>query len=111
VSRLSKVARTVENVRHIDIDLIQWCPLCKRPELFAEVKSALVNDWEWDLARRHAAFWGHGCLAILVIETSRGDIGVKVYDSAKDQISSVSWADEDFLVTILEKARDGHECW
>lgn len=112
VTRLSKVARRVENVRHVDIDLKQYCPSCKRPQLFAESKRTLVNDHEWQQVRLEASYWGHGCMGLLVIEPAQGDtIGVKVFDSRTQEITPVQWADEDFLVFLMERARDRHECW
>lgn len=107
---LSAAARQVEHVRHMDIDLTQWCPKCKRPQLFAEVKSKLVNKWEWEQTRRHAAFYGHGCLAILVIEGA-GGTGLMTYDSADDSVSPVEWSGEEGVIRVLERARDTHVCW
>lgn len=109
VTRLSTLARKVGNVRHMDLDLIQWCPRCKRPELFAEVKGRQVSTWEWEQTRRHAAYYGHGCLAILVIEKA-GDVGCLVYDSADDTISGRQ-SGEEYLTSVLERARDIHVCW
>lgn len=111
LTRLSGIARKVEGVRHLDIDLTQWCPLCSRPEAFCEVKSQVVSDAEWKQMRLHAAFWGHNCLGLLVIESSSGEFGVKVYDSAADTIIPVQWGDEDLVRSVLEKARDLHACW
>ena len=110
VTQLSGLARKVEGVRHCDLDLYQFCPRCKRPELFAEVKSRLVSRWEWEQARRHAAYYGHGCLAILVIE-GRESLGVTVYDSADNTISDVNWSGAGYLTSVLERARDIHVCW
>ena len=110
VTQLSGLARMVEDVRHCDLDLYQFCPRCKRPQLFAEVKSRLVSKWEWEQARRHAAYYGHGCLAILVIE-GRESLGCVVYDSADDTISRVNWTGAGYLTSVLERARDIHVCW
>jgi hypothetical protein len=110
VTRLSTVARRVENVRHTDVDLTQWCPRCRKPQIFAEVKRSVVSDYEWDQARRHAKTYGHGCIAILVIE-GIDVIGIKIYDSGTQEISDVTWGDEGSLRTVLEAARDRHECW
>lgn len=111
VTQLSKLARTIGDVRHFDLDLYQTCPKCKRPELFAEVKSKLVPRWEWEQTRRHASYYGHGCLAILVIEHHNGALGCMVYDSADNSISEVDWTGEGYLTSVLERARDIHVCW
>jgi hypothetical protein len=37
---LSSIAREVFGVRHQDIDLIQYCPSCKRPEMLIEATSS-----------------------------------------------------------------------
>lgn len=111
VTRLSSIARTVKDVRHVDIDLTQWCPQCKRPQIFAEVKSYPVRDAEWDQMRRHAKHYGHGCIAILVIETPDGSLGVKIYSPQGESISGVNWGGEEYLRKVLEKARDIHVCW
>jgi len=108
VSRTSAVARKIRHVRHVDIDLTQYCPKCKRPQAFMEVKRYLVSDHEWDQMRRHAAFYSHGCVAILVIETL-DDIGVKTWDEGT--ISDVTWGGEEHLMSVLEGARDAHVCW
>lgn len=94
----------------MDLDLIQWCPECKRPQLFAEVKSSFVSRREWEQTRRHASYYGHGCLAILVIE-GQDAIGTVVYDSADDSISEAPRAGEQYLTSVLERARDIHVCW
>lgn len=110
VTFLSALARHVEGVRHFDLDLYQTCPSCKRPQLFAEVKSHLVSRWEWEQTRRHAVYYGHGCLAILVIEGNC--LGFLVYDSADDSISSPDWlSGRQGLTAVLERARDIHKCW
>jgi len=113
VTRLSTVARGVEHVRHVDIDLFQFCPDCKKPEAFFEVKSKPVSAWEWEQTRRLAESFGHGCVAVLVVETWYGDIGLSVYDpGAGDDVPSVMWSgDESNLVKVLEAARDVHVCW
>jgi hypothetical protein len=108
VTRLSSIARKIEGVRHVDLDLTQWCPKCKRPEIFAEVKGRLAPDGEWDQARRHAKFYGHNAIALLVIEAE--DIGVKVYASSDDKIRDVIWGEE-YLIRVLSQARDMHTCW
>lgn len=108
VSKTSAIARKIRNVRHTDVDLTQWCPKCKRPECFIEVKRYLVSDHEWDQVRRHAAFYSHGCIAILVIETL-DSIGIKTYEDGT--VSDVTWGGEDVLVEVLVRARDVHGCW
>jgi hypothetical protein len=108
VTRLSTIARTIEKVRHTDVDLTQWCPRCKKPEVFAEVKRSVVSDHEWDQVRRHAKTYGHGCIAILVIE-GIDIIGVKVYKD--DVISDITWGGEEDVIQVLESARDAHSCW
>lgn len=42
---LSKAAREVFGVRHQDIDLVQYCSRCKRPELFMESTSSTGNKY------------------------------------------------------------------
>jgi hypothetical protein len=108
VSKTSAIARKIPRVRHTDVDLTQWCPKCKRPQCFIEVKRYLVSDHEWDQVRRHAAFYGHDCIALLVIETLDA-IGIKAYDDGV--ISDVKWGEEEDLAGVLESARDRHECW
>lgn len=110
VTRLSTIARSVPHVRHMDMDLIQWCPKCKRPQLFAEVKSSFVNKWEWEQTRKHASYYGHGCLAILVVE-GKDVLGTVVYDSADDSFTTTPRAGEAYLTSVLERARDIHVCW
>lgn len=110
LSRLSGIARHVGNVRHTDIDLTQWCPACRRPQVFAEVKSAPARDGEWDQCRRHASFYAHGCLAMLVIEGA-GCLGMRVYDSRDGRISNVKYGDEEMVTAVLGYARDIHRCW
>lgn len=108
VTRLSTVARKVSGVRHFDLDLYQTCEKCKRPQLFAEVKSREVSDAEWYQTRKHAERWG--CVAILVVEAAER-IGVKKYFSSTGMITPhVIYGDEDDLLRVLEHARDIHEC-
>lgn len=112
LTRLSKVARTVDNVRHVDVDLLQYCAACKNPEAVFEVKSKPVSVWEWEQVRRLAGHFGHGCIAALVIETWYGDIGISIYDTRTGEIDGVRWSgDEQALVKVMEDARDRHECW
>lgn len=37
---LSKAAREIDGLRHIDVDLVQWCKDCLQPELLIESTSA-----------------------------------------------------------------------
>lgn len=109
VTKLSAAARTIEGVRHVDIDLMQYCPSCKRPEAFFEVKSSPVSSWEWEQTRRLATSFG--CVAVLVVEPWYGDIGTSVYDPSVGVVEGVTWAgDETGLLRVLEAARDRHEC-
>jgi hypothetical protein len=108
VTKLSTIARGIKNVRHTDVDLTQWCPRCKKPEVFAEVKRSVVSDYEWDQVRRHAKTYGHDCIAILVIE-GIGTIGIKVYKDGV--ISDITWGGEEDVIQVLESARDAHACW
>jgi hypothetical protein len=110
VSKLSSVARRVEKIRAIDVDLVTYCPRCKSPQSFCEVKKYLVSDYEWEQMRLHAKHWGGGAIAILVVEPELGQIGVRVYDPAKETISTVNWGGEEYLQKVLEAARDRHEC-
>jgi len=111
VTRLSSIARQVENVRHYDQDLYQVCPDCKFPQLFAEVKGYDAHDREWEQTRRFAMFYGRGCLAILVVEIP-GDsqIGVRKFSSHSGLITPTVWAGENYLLQTLNYARDIHEC-
>lgn len=108
LTKLSGVARKVDRVRHYDVDLFQACALCHRPQAFCEVKSTLVPDAYWKQMRLHADKWGHGCVALLVVEAPSGEIGIKRYDGT---IGALVWGDEDMLRKVLEQARDQHECW
>ena len=55
VSTASYWARDVKNVRHLDCDLFQYCPKCKRPEMFFEVKSKIEqHPAHWELTRLQA---------------------------------------------------------
>jgi hypothetical protein len=107
VSRLSSVARKVENVRHYDCDLYQVCARCKYPQLFAEVKSYDASDSEWLQTRLLADSFD--CIAILVIEKG-DDLGVKTYNSLSGIITPLIWGRENYLLSILKAARDRHEC-
>jgi hypothetical protein len=110
LTRTSQVARGIRGVRHLDQDLFQWCPDCKRPELFVEVKSVPVSKSEWDMTRRFADYFQHNCLALLVVEAWYGDLGVQIYDG--ETISDLHWSDtEDYLISVMERARDSHVCW
>lgn len=37
---LSRACREVDGLRHIDVDMVQWCRDCLQPELFIEATSA-----------------------------------------------------------------------
>lgn len=106
LTKLSGIARRIEGVRHLDCDLFQYCPRCKHPQAFMEVKRVLVSDREWEQMRFHAGFWG--CMALLIIEPDVGNFGVKVFDGK--EISEVEWGDEDLITGVLERARDEHRC-
>lgn len=105
VSRLSAIARQVEDIRVLDLDLWTYCPYCKRPELFAEVKKYMVTDAEWAQTRMLAE--DYGCMALLVIETP-GDIGVRIYWDG--DITPVTWGGEEDVARVLRDARDRHVC-
>ena len=112
VTRLSAVARRVSGVRHVDIDLVQWCPRCKKPQMFAEVKSHLIPDTQWEQMRRHADVYGHRCIALLVVEAPESElVGVRVYTSEDKKLNGIVWGDEEYLRRVLARARDIHECW
>jgi hypothetical protein len=110
VTRTSSIARSIEDVRHVDIDLCQYCPKCKRPEAYVEVKRMLVSDHEWDQVRRHADLCGHKCLALLVVEWD-DSLGVKYFDSENGQIYGPKWGGDEVLIKVFELARDRHACW
>lgn len=107
VTRLSAIARKVEGIRAIDIDLVPYCPRCGDPLAFCEVKPYEVHDAEWRQIRRHADFWG--CLALLVIE-KENDIGVKIYNSFSGLTTPVFYGGEKHLLSVLCDARDIHVC-
>jgi len=107
LTRTSAIARTVQGVRHLDIDLFQYAPCCLKPQLFIEVKSVPISKSEWAMTRNLADEFG--CLAALVVEAWYGDLGVQVYDG--ETISDLHWSDtEGYLVSVMEKARDDHAC-
>lgn len=110
LTRLSTIARNVKDVRHLDFDLIQYCPGCHRPQAFCEVKKYPIPDKGWEQIRLHAAHWGQSCVAILVVEAAER-IGVKQYFSSTGMITPhVIYGNEDDLQRVLEHARDIHEC-
>lgn len=41
---LSRAARRVPGLRHIDIDLVQWCRRCREPEVYIEATSAAEKN-------------------------------------------------------------------
>ena len=107
LTRTSKIARQIKDVRHFDCDLYQACASCKRPQLFIEVKSVPVSKFEWAMTRSLADEFS--CLAALVVEAWHGDIGVQLYDG--DTIGTLKWSDsEDHLVSVMEYARNIHVC-
>jgi len=110
VTSLSRIARRVEDVRGIDIDYVQYCRKCLHPTAFCESKGILVSDREWEYIRRHAEHYGHGCLAILVVEGRDDTLGVKYYNSATGEIYGPKWGGEELLIGVLERARDRHLC-
>lgn len=110
VTRLSSIARKIEGVRGIDIDYVQYDPRCLHPTAFCESKGILVSDKEWEYVRRHAEYYGNGCLAMLVVEARSGDLGVKYYDSSSGEIHGPKWGGEELVISVLEKARDRHRC-
>lgn len=109
VSRLSAIARRVEDVRGIDVDYVQYCPACRYPQAFCEVKSREVHDKEWEQVRLFAAHYGNQCLALLVVEKG-SQIGVKRYSSWSGIISPLFYGGEGHLLQALEHARDIHAC-
>lgn len=111
VTRLSTVARKVEHVRGIDIDYVQYCRRCLKPQAFCESKPWHVPDREWDQMRRHAAYYGHNAVAMLVVEPDVGPVGVKIFYSSTGLISPIIWGGEEHLQRSLEHARDCHECY
>ena len=110
VTRLSSIARKVDNVRGIDIDYVQHCRYCLRPTAFCESKGILVSDKEWEYVRNHAAFYGNRCLAMLVVESRDDTLGVKYFDSSTGEIHGPKWGGEELVIGVLEKARDWHAC-
>lgn len=111
VTRLSSVARRVENVRGIDVDYVQYCPRCRSPQVFCEVKSRDVHDREWEQVRIFARHWGNGCIALLVIEPPQQYLGYRAYYSSTDLfMAHPVYGSEDDLQRKLEHARDIHEC-
>ena len=41
---LSRACREIPGLRHIDVDMVQWCKDCKQPEVFVEATSAAVKN-------------------------------------------------------------------
>ena len=109
VTRLSSIARKIENVRGIDIDYVQYAVPCLHPTAFCESKGVLVSDKEWEYVRNHASFYGNGCLALLVIE-KENTLGVKYFDSSTGEMHGPKYGGEEVLIMVLEKARDRHAC-
>ena len=109
VTKLSSIARKVENVRGIDIDYVQYAVPCLHPTAFCESKSYNVSDKEWEYVRNHASHYGNGCLALLVIEKP-DTLGVKYFDSSTGEIYGPRYGGEEILIMILERARDRHRC-
>jgi hypothetical protein len=109
VTVASRVTREIPGIRATDIDLVTYCPKCKRPLCFMESKSWEVGDGHWDQCRRHARFYGHGCIALLIIE--KDPVGIKLYDSSRNVIHETVWGGEEYLAEVLQKARDIHVCW
>jgi hypothetical protein len=107
VSKTSAIARKIKGVRHLDVDLVQYCGSCWRPEVFMEVKKYLVSDSEWRQMRQHAK--DYNCVALLIIETL-DDIGVKAFYPDTQLMSEVEWGGEERLTELLEWARDRHIC-
>ena len=89
------------------MDLYQYCPECKRPQAYIEVKGTVVRDAEWEQVRLHAEQFG--CLAILVVEKDSALI-VKYFDGTSGEIRGPKSGGEEMLLYVLEKARDQHKC-
>lgn len=41
---LSRACREIPGLRHIDVDMVQWCRDCKQPEVFIESTSSAVKQ-------------------------------------------------------------------
>jgi hypothetical protein len=108
LTRLSAIARRIEDVRGIDIDYVQYCHSCLYPEIFCEVKRTVVHDGEWRMMRVFARHYG--CMAMLCIEPDLGPVGVRVYDAADNSVSLLDWCGEEGAEAVLRMARDRHEC-
>ena len=76
-----------------------------------ESKPYEVGDGHWDQCRRHARFYGNNCIALLVVEPDVGPIGVKVYISSDDMIRKITWGGEEYLMHVLNQAKEIHVCW
>lgn len=63
-------ARKVPGLRHLDLDLFQYCNICTKPELFIEVKSS-VPKGGWAITKILGKSFG--VPAALVIEPFRKD--------------------------------------
>lgn len=110
VSRLSAIARRVEDVRGIDVDYVQYCPRCRYPQAFCEVKSREVHDKEWEQVRILASHYGNHCVALLIIEAERR-LGYKEYFSSTNLfMAHATYGTEEDILLLLEHARDIHEC-
>ena len=110
LTQLSGIARKVKGVRHLDVDLYMFCPVCKTPTIFFEVKPVCVKDSEWAQVRMLAGHFGHGTQAALVVEQGER-LGIKTYDSETDYIHPLLWVDEEYLIRYMEQVRDQHGCY
>jgi hypothetical protein len=68
VTTMSYWARLVQHVRHLDMDLYQYCEDCLMPEVFFEGKTK-AGTTQWEMTRRFADRFG--VPALLVEENNR----------------------------------------
>lgn len=129
VSTLSYWARRVRGVRHLDLDLYQYCPRCFTPEVFFEVKPATIHEAYWQMTRKLADDTPGSC-ALLVAEphdvnnarcTKGSGCPCNCHTHARhDQVTVVPYRDgkileartwnREQLVNALEWVHGNHQC-
>ena len=63
---VSAWARDLNGLRHLDLDLYQYCHVCGQPELVAEVKKTTAKKVQWEQTRLLGR--ALGCWSCLIIE-------------------------------------------
>jgi hypothetical protein len=109
VPAVSGYARPVTGVRHLDLDLYQYCPDCGEPQIFVESKTIKEQTYaaNWGQTRRFAEAFG--VPAMLVIEKFSGEsLGVKLARAPEYLIQDKGWRTQPELQKFFEHARDLH---